>query len=728
MTKTTPDIIYTIVDEAPELARNSLLPIITAFASAADINIETRDISLAGRILSLFPDLLSDEQRVSDDLAELGKLVKTPEANVIKLPNISASIPQLQEAIKELQSQGYPIPDYPADAKSAADKAVRAKYDGIKGSAVNPVLREGNSDRRSAKAVKSYAKLNPHSMGEWTADNKTTVVSMPGNDFFANEKSVTISKEQAGDAKIIFTNKAGKKTVLKDGLSYEEGTIVDGTFMSAKALVAYIKDEVASTEPGVLFSVHLKATMMKVSDPVIFGHFVSVYLEDFLAKHGKSLDFNPNSGIGTLEKLIAGNAQMEADLKAALAGKPPLYMVNSDKGITNLHVSSDVIIDASMPAVIKAGGIGWGPDGKAANTKCCIPDNSYAPIYEESVAFFKANGKLDVTTCGAVSNVGLMAQKAQEYGSHPTTFTASADGTISIVLAGGETIISHEVETGDIWRSCTAKKAPILDWIKLGIERFDATGLAAFWLDENRAHDAELIKYIKPALATAGKDIPILAPREATRYTLEEMTKGHDVVTISGNVLRDYLTDLFPILELGTSAKMLSIVKLMNGGGLFETGAGGSAPKHVQQLNEENHLRWDSLGEFCALGESFNFLATKDRPKAAVLGAAIERATEILLVEGQSPGRKVGDNDNRSSHYWFARYWAEAIAAQNDDAQLKSHFAGIAKKLADNETAILNELKAGAGNAVDRGGYYHANAGLTSMVMRPSETLNAIIG
>ena len=728
MTKTTPDIIYTIVDEAPELARNSLLPIITAFASAADINIETRDISLAGRILSLFPDLLSDEQRVSDDLAELGKLVKTPEANVIKLPNISASIPQLQEAIKELQSQGYPIPDYPADAKSAADKAVRAKYDGIKGSAVNPVLREGNSDRRSAKAVKSYAKLNPHSMGEWTADNKTTVVSMPGNDFFANEKSVTISKEQAGDAKIIFTNKAGKKTVLKDGLSYEEGTIVDGTFMSAKALVAYIKDEVASTEPGVLFSVHLKATMMKVSDPVIFGHFVSVYLEDFLAKHGKSLDFNPNSGIGTLEKLIAGNAQMEADLKAALAGKPPLYMVNSDKGITNLHVSSDVIIDASMPAVIKAGGIGWGPDGKAANTKCCIPDNSYAPIYEESVAFFKANGKLDVTTCGAVSNVGLMAQKAQEYGSHPTTFTASADGTISIVLAGGETIISHEVETGDIWRSCTAKKAPILDWIKLGIERFDATGLAAFWLDENRAHDAELIKYIKPALATAGKDIPILAPREATRYTLEEMTKGHDVVTISGNVLRDYLTDLFPILELGTSAKMLSIVKLMNGGGLFETGAGGSAPKHVQQLNEENHLRWDSLGEFCALGESFNFLATKDRPKAAVLGAAVERATEILLIEGQSPGRKVGDNDNRSSHYWFARYWAEAIAAQNDDAQLKSHFAGIAKKLADNETAILNELKAGAGNAVDRGGYYHANAGLTSMVMRPSETLNAIIG
>ncbi len=728
MKKTTADIIYTIVDEAPELARNSLLPIITAFANAADIKIETRDISLAGRVLSLFPDLLSDAQRVSDDLAELGKLVKTPDANVIKLPNVSASIPQLQDAIKELQSQGYPIPDYPKAPKTTADKAVRAKYDGIKGSAVNPVLREGNSDRRSAKAVKAYAKLNPHRMGEWTADNKTTVVAMPGDDFFANEKSVTISAAQAGGAKILFTDGKGKQTVLKDGLSYEDGTIVDGTYMSVKALRAYIKAEVASMEPGVLFSVHLKATMMKVSDPIIFGHFVSVYLEDFLAKHGKSLNFNPNSGIGALEKLIAGNAEMQADLKSTLAAKPPLYMVNSDKGITNLHVSSDVIIDASMPAVIKAGGIGWGPDGKAANTKCCIPDNCYAPIYQESVDFFKENGKLDVTTCGAVSNVGLMAQKAEEYGSHPTTFTAGSDGTISIVLDGGETIISHDVETGDIWRSCTAKKAPILDWIKLGVERFDATGLGAFWLDANRAHDAELIKYIKPALAAAQKDIPILAPREATRYTLEEMTKGNDVVTITGNVLRDYLTDLFPILELGTSAKMLSIVKLMNGGGLFETGAGGSAPKHVEQLVEENHLRWDSLGEFCALGESFNFLATKGRPKAAILGAAVESATEALLVEGHSPGRKVGDNDNRSSHYWFARYWAEAISLQHDDKNLKAHFAAITKKLVENEAMILKELQAGEGNAVDLGGYYNSDAGLTSMVMRPSATLNAIIG
>lgn len=728
MTKTSADIIYTIVDEAPELARNSLLPIITAFAGAADINIETRDISLAGRILSLFPDLLSDSQRVSDDLAELGKLVKTPDANVIKLPNISASVPQLQEAIKELQSQGYPIPDYPTDPQSADEKAVRAKYDKIKGSAVNPVLREGNSDRRSAKAVKAYAKLNPHRMGEWTADNKTTVASMPGDDFFANEKSVTISAAQAGGAKILFTDKSGKETVLKDGLSYEDGTIVDGTFMSAKALRDYIKAEVASVDEGVLFSVHLKATMMKVSDPIIFGHFVSVYLEDFLAKHGDALDFNPNSGIGTLEQLIAGNAEMEADLKAALAAKPPLYMVNSDKGITNLHVSSDVIIDASMPAVIKAGGIGWGPDGEPANTKCCIPDNSYAPIYDETVAYFKENGKLDVTTCGAVSNVGLMAQKAEEYGSHPTTFTASGDGTISIVLENGETIISHEVEGGDVWRSCTAKKAPVLDWIKLGIERFDATGLAAFWLDKNRAHDAELIKYIKPALAEAGKDIPILAPREATRYTLEEMTKGHDVVTITGNVLRDYLTDLFPILELNTSAKMLSIVKLMNGGGLFETGAGGSAPKHVQQLQEENHLRWDSLGEFCALGESFNFLATKGRPKAAVLGEAVEKATQILLVEGQSPGRKVGDNDNRTSHYWFARYWAEAISLQYDDTELKTHFAKITADLVANEETILSELKAFEGAPADMGGYYHADADKVAGIMRPSKTLNGIIG
>ena len=728
MADKTPDIIYTIVDEAPELARGSLLPIIDSFSKAAGIEVETRDISLAGRILALFPDLLTDAQRVSDDLAELGKLVKTPDANVIKLPNISASVPQLEAAIAELQSQGYAIPNYPAEPTTDEEKAVRAKYDTVKGSAVNPVLREGNSDRRSAKAVKEYAKANPHRMGEWTSASKTTVASMPGNDFRANEVSATITAAQAGGAKIVFKGADGSETVLKDGLSFEEGTVVDATFMSAKALRDYIKAEVASIEDGVLFSVHMKATMMKVSDPIIFGHFVSVYLEDFLAKHGDKLEFNPNGGIGALEKEIAGNAEMEADLAAALAAKPPLYMVDSDKGITNLHVPSDVIIDASMPAVIKAGGIGWGPDGKPADTKCCIPDNCYAPVYDETVEYFKETGTLDVTTCGAVSNVGLMAQKAEEYGSHPTTFEAAGDGTISIVLENGDVLHSHDVEAGDIWRSCTAKKAPILDWIKTGIERFDVEGTGAFWLDATRAHDAELIKYVAPALKEAGKDIPIMAPREATRFSWEEMRKGKNVVTITGNVLRDYLTDLFPILELGTSAKMLSIVKLMNGGGLFETGAGGSAPKHVQQVQEENHLRWDSLGEFCALGESYNFLATKSRPKAAVLGAAVEVATQKLLLEGKSPERKVGQNDNRSSHYWFARYWAEALAAQGDDAELAAHFGPIAEKLVSGEAVILEELAAAEGDPADLGGYYKADPAKVASVMRPSATLNEIIG
>ena len=728
----TPDIIYTIVDEAPELARGSLLPIIRAFASAADIDVETRDISLAGRILATFPDYLQEDQRISDDLAALGELVKTPEANVIKLPNISASVPQLVAAIKELQGQGYAVPDYPAEPATDEEKKVRARYDAIKGSAVNPVLREGNSDRRSAKAVKEYAKKNPHSMGEWTAASKTCVASMPGNDFFANEKSATITAAQAGAAKITFTDAAGNETVLKDGLKYLEGEVVDATFMSASALRAFIKAEVASMEPGVLFSVHLKATMMKVSDPIIFGHFVSVYLEDFLAKHGdavKALGFNPNAGIGDLEAKIKGNAELEADLAAALAAKPPMYMVNSDKGITNLHVPSDVIIDASMPAVIRAGGIGWGPDGKPADTKCCIPDNCYATVYDETINYFKENGKLDVTSCGAVSNVGLMAQKAEEYGSHPTTFEIPSKGTVRIVLASGEVLHEHAVETGDIWRSATAKKAPILDWIQLGIARTKATGKAAFWLDATRAHDAEIIKYVEPALKEAGIEIPILAPREATRFTLEEMVKGNDVVTITGNVLRDYLTDLFPILELGTSAKMLSIVKLMNGGGMFETGAGGSAPKHVEQLVKENHLRWDSLGEFCALGESFNFLAeAKGKTKAAVLGAAVDAATQQILENGNSPERKVGQNDNRSSHYWFARYWAEALAAQGDDADLAAHFAPIAKALAEKEATILAELKADEGKPADMGGYYHSDPAKIDAIMRPSATLNAIIG
>jgi isocitrate dehydrogenase len=707
------------------------LPIIRSFASAADINVETRDISLAGRILSLFPDLLTEEQRVSDDLAELGKLVKTPDANVIKLPNVSASVPQLTDAIAELQGKGYAIPDYPEAPATDAEKAIRAKYDTVKGSAVNPVLREGNSDRRSAKAVKAYAMANPHSMGKWTANSKTHVASMSGNDFYANEISATITAAQAGGAIIVFSATDGTQTGLKDGLTYLEGEIVDATFMSAAALREFIKAEIASMEDGVLFSVHLKATMMKVSDPIIFGHFVSVFIEDFLAKHGetvKALGFNPNAGLGDLEERIAGNAALEADLKAALAGKPDMYMVNSDKGITNLHVSSDVIIDASMPAVIRAGGIGWGPDGKAADTKCCIPDNCYATIYDETINYFKENGALDVTSCGAVSNVGLMAQKAEEYGSHPTTFEIRSAGTVEIVLANGDVLHSHSVEASDIWRSSTAKKAPILDWIKTGIERFDAVGTAAFWLDANRAHDAELIKYVDAALKAAGKDIPIMAPREATRFSWAEMTKGKDVVTISGNVLRDYLTDLFPILELGTSAKMLSIVKLMNGGGLFETGAGGSAPKHVEQLVAENHLRWDSLGEFCALGESFNFLAgAKDKPKAAVLGQAVEDATVKLLLENKSPERKVGQNDNRSSHYWFARYWAESLASQDVDADIKAHFADVADKLSANEATILSELKVDEGKPADMDGYYKSDVVKTSAIMRPSATLNAII-
>ncbi len=723
----TPDIIYTQVDEAPELASASLLPIIRSFASVAGVEVETRNISLAGRVLAAFPDFLTEEQRQSDDLAELGGLVKTPEANVIKLPNISASTPQLLATIKELQSKGYALPDYPEE-----DGDIKARYDAVKGSAVNPVLREGNSDRRSAKAVKSYAMKHPHSMGTWVADSKTHVASMPGNDFYANEQAVTISAAQAGPAKITFTGADGAETVLKGNVTYTEGEVVDATFLSAKALRAFVKAQIDSIEPGVLFSVHLKATMMKVSDPILFGHFVSVYLEDYIAKHGAKLDalgWNPNDGIGALEGLIAGDSALEAGLAAALAARPPLYMVDSDKGTTNLHVPSDVIIDASMPAAIRAGGKGWGPAGEKADLKCCIPDNCYATIYDETINYFKENGALDPTTAGAVSNVGLMAQKAEEYGSHPTTFEIPADGTVRIVLGSGEVLHEQQVEAGDIWRSSTAKKAPILDWIQLGIARHKATGTSAFWLDENRGHDAEIIKYVKPVLEAEGIDIPIMDPRAAIRFTLEEQRKGKDVVTITGNVLRDYLTDLFPILELGTSAKMLSIVKLMNGGGMFETGAGGSAPKHVQQLVEENHLRWDSLGEFCALGESFTFLAeTRGKPKAAVMGAAIDAATAKVLDEGHSPERKAGQPDNRTSHYYFARYWAEALAEQSDDADLAAHFAPIAKELAEKEEAIVAELMAGQGEPADIGGYYLADPAKLASVMRPSATLNAIIG
>ncbi|GHG94189.1 NADP-dependent isocitrate dehydrogenase [Pseudodonghicola xiamenensis] len=731
-----PDIVYTVVDEAPELASASLLPIIRSFAGAAGVTIGTKDISLAGRIIATFPEKLTDAQRQSDDLAELGELVKTPDANVIKLPNISASVPQLTAAVKELQAQGYDIPDYPEEPKTDEEKAIRARFDAIKGSAVNPVLREGNSDRRAAKAVKNYAQKNPHRMGKWASDSKTHVSSMPGNDFYANEVAATLTADQAGPAKIEFLGKDGSTTVLKDGWKLIEGEVVDATFLSAKALDDFLAKEIEATKAdGILFSIHMKATMMKVSDPIIFGHAVKAWLAPVFEKFGdemKALGVNPNSGLGDVLERVKGNADIMAAVEACVAGRPGMYMVNSDKGITNLHVPSDVIIDASMPALIRAGGKGWGADGKEADTNCIIPDNCYAPVYDEAIEFFKQNGALNPATAGTVQNVGLMAQKAEEYGSHPTTFEAPADGTIRIVLANGEVLHSLDVEAGDIWRACTAKKAPIENWIQLAIDRQRLTGYQAiFWLDENRGHDAEIIKYVKPALEAAGvaDKFTIMAPREATRASLETITAGNDSIAITGNVLRDYLTDLFPILELGTSAKMLSIVKLMNGGGMFETGAGGSAPKHVQQFLEEDHLRWDSMGEFCALSESLNFLAeVKNNAKAAVLAAGAEDATQGILDFDRSPSRKVGEPDNRDSHYWFARYWAEALAAQDKDAELAAHFAPIAKALAEKEAEILAELAAAQGKPVDIGGYYHGDVTKKSSAMRPSATLNAIIG
>ncbi|NCZ65691.1 MAG: NADP-dependent isocitrate dehydrogenase [Rhodobacteraceae bacterium] len=731
-----PDILYTIVDEAPELASASLLPIIRSFASAAGVTIGTKDISLAGRIISAFPEFLTEEQRQTDDLAALGELVKTPSANVIKLPNISASIPQLSAAIAELQEQGYALPDYPEEATTDDEKSIRARYDAIKGSAVNPVLREGNSDRRAARAVKNYAMKNPHSMGEWVSTSKTHVASMDGNDFRSNEVSATVTDAQAGPAKIEFTDADGNVSVLKDGIDILPGTVVDATFMRASALRDFLRSEIAKAkEEGVLFSLHMKATMMKVSDPIIFGHAVSVYFEEAFEKHADALaaaGVNPNSGLGDVLDRIADQPEILADFNVIMADKAPMYMVDSDRGITNLHVPSDVIIDASMPAVIRAGGKGWGPDGKPADTKCVIPDNCYAPVYDETINYFKETGALDPTTSGAVANVGLMAQKAEEYGSHPTTFEIPANGTIRYIVANGDVLHEQAVEKGDIWRSSSVRKAPIEDWVRLGISRQAATGSQAiFWLDETRAHDAELIKYVTPILEAEGvaDKFQILAPREATRVTLETIRTGADSIAISGNVLRDYLTDLFPILELGTSAKMLSIVKLMQGGGMFETGAGGSAPKHVQQLVEENHLRWDSLGEFCALGESLGFLAdVTGNSKAAVLGAAVDVATQGILDNNKSPARKVGQTDNRDSHYFFALYWAEALAAQTDDAEIAAHFAPIAKALSDSQEAILAELASVQGAPADIGGYYHPNRAKLAKVMRPSATLNSIIG
>jgi len=724
------DIIYTKVDEAPQLASASLLPIIQKFLGAAGLSVETRDISLAGRIIATFPEVLTAEQAQSDDLAELGALVKTPAANVIKLPNISASVPQLVAAVKELQAQGYKLPDYPEDPQTDAEKDVRARYDSIKGSAVNPVLREGNSDRRAPSAVKAFAKANPHRMGKWVSDSKTRVATMDAGDFRSNEKSVTLA--DAATLRIELDTGNGV-TVMKDGLAMPAGTIVDATFMSAKALTAFFDKTIADVaDEGTLYSLHMKATMMKVSDPIIFGHAVRQYLAPVFAKHGAAFDaagISPNAGLGDMLNKIGemeGGAAIVTEIEATLGTRPPLYMVNSDKGITNLHVPSDVIIDASMPAVIRAGGKGWGPDGAEGDTTCVIPDSSYAGVYSETIDYFKETGALDPATAGTVQNVGLMAQKAEEYGSHPTTFELAQGGTMR-VMNGDTVLMSHNVEAGDIWRMASARKDPIVNWIDLAIERQAAENCRAiFWLDATRAHDAELIKYVTPILAAKGVSdkFEIMAPIPATRASFEEIREGKTTIAVTGNVLRDYLTDLYPILEVGTSAKMLSVVKLMQGGGMFETGAGGSAPKHVQQLMEENHLRWDSLGEFCALSESLRFVGSD---KARVMGQAADDATEKLLSNGKSPGRKVGQDDNRASHFHFAMYWAEALAAQTDDADLAATFAPLAKALADNADTILAELKAGAGKPVDLGGYFHGDDAKTAAVMRPSATLNAFI-
>jgi len=729
------DIVYTIVDEAPELASGSFLPIIRAFSSCADIKFGTKDISLSGRIISSFPDFLDSSQRQPDDLNGLSVMVSQPSANVIKLPNISASVPQLKAAIAELQKKGFSVPDYEDYPKTDSEKDVRKKYDSIKGSAVNPVLREGNSDRRAARAVKEYAKAHPHSMGVWSGDSKTHVTSMSNHDFYSNEKSVTISAEQSGSAKINFVANDGVNEMLKDKVVLTEGSVVDATFMSVNALRAFIQDEINDAKQAeVLFSLHLKATMMKVSDPIIFGHAVSVFLAPVFKKHNQKfsdLGISPNSGLGEMLAQLREEPEILGEISSCLNNRAELYMVDSDKGITNLHVPSDVIIDASMPAVIRAGGKGWDSEGKERDVKCVIPDNCYAPVYDETVRYFKETGALDPTTSGAVANVGLMAQKAEEYGSHPTTFEIPADGVVQMIAASGELLHEHKVEKGDIWRSSVTQRAAITDWINLAIDRVSATGShAIFWLDRQRAHDQQILAYVEPALLDRSmtKNFQILAPREATRATLEEIRTGRDSIAVTGNVLRDYLTDLFPILELGTSAKMLSIVKLMKGGGLFETGAGGSAPKHVQQLVAENHLRWDSLGEFCALGESLLFYATTSgNTKARILGQAAEVATQKILDNDRSPSRRVGEADNRESHFYFAMYWAEALANQSEDDGISSKCREIFGKLKDEEKQIVTELRGVQGCEVDIGGYYRPDAVKIAEVMRPSSTLNSII-
>ena len=730
-------IIYTHTDEAPLLATYSFLPVVQAFTSAAGVEVETRDISLAGRILAAFADLLPPDQQVPDALAELGELATTPEANIIKLPNISASVPQLKAAIKELQAQGFDLPDHPDDPTTPEQKDARARYDKVKGSAVNPVLREGNSDRRAPAAVKNYAKAHPHRMGAWTSASTTNVATMKAGDFRHNEQSVIVDEPSTLTVRHVATD--GTETVLTDKVTVLAGEVVDATVMRAAALDAFLAEQVARAKAdGVLFSVHLKATMMKVSDPVIFGHVVRAFLPEVFATHGEALadaGLSPNDGLGAILAgldAVPSGSDIRAAITQGLADGPRLAMVNSDKGITNLHVPSDVIVDASMPAMIRQSGHMWGPDGEEADTLAVIPDSSYAGVYQVVIDDCRANGAFDPTTMGSVPNVGLMAQKAEEYGSHDKTFCIAADGVVQVVDAAGTVLMEHKVSAGDIWRACQTKDAPIADWVKLAVTRARASGTPAiFWLDADRAHDANLISKVDLYLAdhdTTGLDISIKSPEEATRVSIERIRRGEDTISVTGNVLRDYLTDLFPILELGTSAKMLSVVPLMNGGGLFETGAGGSAPKHVQQLVEENYLRWDSLGEFLALAESLRHLSevTGNR-RAAVLGEALDRATEKLLLENRSPARKLGSIDNRGSHYWLARYWAEALASQSEDAELAAAFAAPAGELAASEKEITAELLGVQGSAADIGGYYRPDDARATAVMRPSGTLNAIV-
>ncbi|MEM7434735.1 MAG: NADP-dependent isocitrate dehydrogenase [Myxococcota bacterium] len=733
-----PTILYTKTDEAPLLATYSLLPILRAFMAPANVAVELRDISLAGRILANFPEALTEEQRIDDALAELGRLAKTPEANIIKLPNISASVPQLKAAVSELQAKGFSVPDYPEEPRTDEERAIADRYAKVKGSAVNPVLREGNSDRRAPKAVKEYARANPHPMGAWSGDSKTHVATMQEGDFRHTEQSATVPS--ATTVRIVHVDEAGNTSVLKEALALLEGEIIDAACMSKEALVTFLQEQVSDAAGlGVLFSLHMKATMMKVSDPIIFGHGVRVYFANLFAKHGATFDelgADPNHGFGELmarvETLPEGaRSEIEADLAATYEKGPSVAMVDSDRGITNLHVPSDIIIDASMPAMIRQSGQMWNADGKTQDTKAVIPDSSYAGVYQAVIEFCKEHGAFDPTTMGSVPNVGLMAQKAEEYGSHDKTFEIEKKGVVRIIDADDKVLTEHAVEAGDIWRACQTKDAPVRDWVGLAVRRARATGApAVFWLDSTRAHDASLIAKVEaylPEHDTGGLDIRILPPVEATRLSLERIQAGKDTISVTGNVLRDYLTDLFPILEVGTSAKMLSIVPLMNGGGLFETGAGGSAPKHVQQFERENHLRWDSLGEFLALAASLDFLADHDNdPKAKVLADALDAAATKYLLENRSPSRKVNELDNRGSHFYLALYWAEALAASDDD-ELAARFKPLAEALGEAEAQIVQELNDVQGQPMDVGGYYMPDDALAEKAMRPSPTLNAII-